>query len=149
MSRGNLLKFGLALVGLGNPFLLHAQSPPACLAYEPSVVQLTGTIVRRTFPGPPNYTSVKQGDRPETAWLLILRQPICVQAVKDDSGMYPAEADIHEIQFSFADPDGFKRYSDLVGTGKTVVVTGTLFGAHTGHHHTPVLMVVKTLSKPN
>lgn len=59
-------------------------SPTTCLSYEPSVVQLTGTIIRKTFPGPPNYTNVKHGDSPERAWFLVLKQPICVQAGKDD-----------------------------------------------------------------
>jgi hypothetical protein len=49
---------------------------PDCLSYEPSVVRLTGTIVRETFPGAPNYASVEQGDKPEVYWFLNLSRPI-------------------------------------------------------------------------
>jgi hypothetical protein len=34
------------------------ENPPPCLSYEPTLVPLTGTIIRRTLPGPPNYKSV-------------------------------------------------------------------------------------------
>ncbi len=45
-----------------------AQSTPQsqCLSYEPNIVTLSGTLVRKTFPGPPNYESVKKGDKPES-----------------------------------------------------------------------------------
>ncbi len=34
-----------------------------CLSYEPTEVRLTGTISRKTFPGPPNYQSIRKGDK--------------------------------------------------------------------------------------
>jgi len=128
------------------PVAIPAQKPSGCLPYEPVVVELKGTIIRRTFPGPPNYESVKRGDRPEVVWLLILREPICMQEDKNDPGINIAQTDIREIQIVFSEADGYKKYQSFVGTAKTVIVTGTLFGSHTGHHHTRVLITAKTLA---
>src|SRR5262245_14381421 len=65
-----------------------------CLSYEPSVVKLTGTLVRKTFPGPPNYEDISRGDRPETYWLLVLSRPACVDADKAQPDLNPAHDDI-------------------------------------------------------
>ena len=57
---------------------LTAQDP--CLRYEPAISELTGTIKRVVFPGPPNYESVTRGDKPETCWVLYLPKKVCVDA---------------------------------------------------------------------
>jgi hypothetical protein len=116
-----------------------------CLAYEPVNVELTGTIIRRTFPGPPNYESVAQGDKPEVYWLLVLSSPICMTADEADPDIYPARRNIREIQLAFPDAKTYERQKNLVGKG--VIAKGTLFGSHTGHHHTAVVFTVTTLSK--
>jgi hypothetical protein len=33
-------------------------------------VSLRGKLIRHTFPGPPNYENIKEGDCPETRWVL-------------------------------------------------------------------------------
>jgi len=53
------------------PSLLFAE----CMNYEPDAVSLTGKIIRKTFPGRPNYESIKAGDEPETYWILISDKP--------------------------------------------------------------------------
>jgi len=119
-------------------------SKESCLAYEPSVVQLTGTLIRQTFPVPPNYQSVNQGDAPETGWYIQLAHPICVDEDKHEPDLNPAQKSVQKIQL-VVDPSVYKTQKYLVG--KLVTVSGTLFGAHTGHHHTPVLLTVKSLVK--
>ena len=48
--------------------LLVALADVPCVAanktvyYEPATVELRGTVETKTFPGPPNYTNIKQGD---------------------------------------------------------------------------------------
>jgi hypothetical protein len=69
-----------------------------CLSYEPSVVTLSGTLVRKTFPGPPNYDSVKKGDKPETGWFLDLPENVCVKEDKVEPDLNPKQSGIHEIQ---------------------------------------------------
>jgi hypothetical protein len=58
----------------------------------------------------------------------------------------PAKKGVGRIQLVLS-PDAYAAYKELVG--KRVVVSGTLFGAITGHHHTPVLLTVLTLSAGN
>src|ERR1700737_3235859 len=100
-----------------------------CLEYEPKVVSLSGTLARETHPGPPNYESIRRGDKPETIWILRLSKPICVPGVDDIS---IREDNQTEVQLAL-EPEQFKKYRRLIG--QRVVVTGKLFHAHTGHHH--------------
>jgi hypothetical protein len=74
-------KIILILLILLVPSLLFAE----CVNYEPDLVSLNGKIIRKTFPGPPNYENIKTGDQPETYWILILTTPLCVNAKTGDS----------------------------------------------------------------
>jgi hypothetical protein len=105
-------------------------------------VKLDGTLIRKTFPGPPNYESVKKGDTPETYWLLNLFHPICVSKDEREPDLNPEQTGVGVIQL-VVDPLLYKTHSRLIG--KRVVTTGTLFGSHTGHHHAPVLLKVTSL----
>jgi hypothetical protein len=127
----------------GPPACVSQKSPLSqCLSYEPSEVNVTGSLIRKTFAGPPNYESVRKGDRPETYWLLKLSGPVCVSEDKADPDLNPSQAFITQIQLVL-DPELYKSEKPLVGS--KVVARGTLFGAHTGHHHTPVLLSVKSI----
>jgi hypothetical protein len=44
--------------------------------YEPEKVELPETITKATFPEPPGYESIIDGDRPEQCWILNLNEPI-------------------------------------------------------------------------
>ena len=105
-----------------------------CLEYEPKVASLSGTVVRETHPGRPNFESVANGDEPETIWVLTLKAPICVLAsnkidVREDSQT--------EIQLVL-DPEQYNKYHGLLG--QSVTATGKLFHSHTGHHHKKLLL---------
>jgi hypothetical protein len=125
--------------------LALAQSGRRCLSYEPTVVNLTGTIISRTFPGPPNYESIRKGDEPENYWLLLLPRPVCVTEGNIYPDLHPAQKNIRRIQLVFKSEKSYETYRRLLG--KRVVATGTLYGAYSGHHKTPVLLTVKTLTK--
>ena len=125
------------------PCLGQAQSGAKCLKYGPSTVQLTGTIVRETFPGPPKYEGIRKGDRPETYWLLDLPQPICVDEDKTEPESSPAQTGIRRIQLVL-DPKAYKKYKGLVG--KRVFAEGTLYAGINIHHRTPVLLTVQILT---
>jgi hypothetical protein len=120
--------------GTENP-LAHSQNPSSCLSYEPSVVELTGTIVRQT--------STDGQDRPETYWLLELPQPICVNQDPAEPDMNYAQEDVRSIQLAFPNGKMYTTYKALLG--KKVIAKGTLFVGMTAHHHTPVLLTVSTL----
>jgi hypothetical protein len=134
---------GLALIFIG-PFCLAQSAPAGCLSYEPAVVQITGTLVRRTYPGPPNYESIRKGDKAETYWLISLDSTACVNENKAKSEPNLEQSNIKNIQLVF-DAVECRHCRSL--EDKKVIGTGTLFGAHTGHHHTPVLMTVDRLQR--
>lgn len=119
------------------------QSGHGCLSYEPTVVKLTGTIISKTYPGPPEYQSIRDGDEPETYWLLSLRKPICVNKQEGEKYPDPAQKNVRRIQLVFHTEDAYKTYWRLLW--KRVIATGTLYGADTIHHKTPVLLWVHTL----
>lgn len=122
----------------------HPQSSSGCLSYEPTVVRITGAIIERTFPGPPNYESIKDGDEPETYWLLVLRRPVCVN--EGNPGEFnEAKKGIRRIQLAFNSEYAYKKYRRLLG--RRAVATGTLYLGFTGHHKTPVLLRVNTLAE--
>jgi hypothetical protein len=142
----------MSLAGIG--LLLSLFLPAACVAqlepvgcrsYEPAVVGLHGTLIRETFAGPPNYSDIRNGDKAETYWLLKLDSPICVNQDVSEPDLNPSYKDIHRVQLVL-DQAAYERYKALLG--KRVVATGSLFGAHTGHHHTPVLLTVTYLDQP-
>jgi len=110
-----------------------------CLGYEPAVVTLKGSLSTRVVPGPPGYVSAAQGDMPETIVMLKLDDVICV--LSDGSSYYNirSHAKVGEVQLEVPVVDA-KRLE-----GKRVRATGSLFGAHTGHHRTPVVLRVAGL----
>jgi hypothetical protein len=65
-----------------------------CRSYEPIVVALHGTLVRKTFAGPPNYSDISKGDKPETSWLLTLDSPICMAQDTSEPELNPGREDI-------------------------------------------------------
>jgi hypothetical protein len=107
-------------------------------------VKIAGTLVRRTFAGPPNYESVRHGDAPETYWLVQLSEPACIIGDSTERDLNQAHANIREIQL-VVDKDVYQSKKRLVG--QKVLATGTLFGAISGHHHTPVLLTLRSLSR--
>jgi hypothetical protein len=117
-----------------------------CKSYEPASVSLHGTLRQKTFPGPPNYEDVHKGDKVETFWLLKLNSPICVAQDKSDPDLNPGQKDVREVELVLNNEQAGRANLLL---SKRVVATGTLFGAHTGHHHTPVLLKVTYLDLPH
>ena len=114
-----------------------------CLEYGPSV-SLTGTLSSRVFAGPPNYESIKRGDRKETAIILSLASPVCTTANTTSNSFDVAETDVREVQLVISKPEHWKALKRL--RGKPVAITGTLFHAHTGHHRTQILITVDRIN---
>ncbi|MBZ6077488.1 DUF4431 domain-containing protein [Microvirga puerhi] len=115
-----------------------------CLAYD-SPVTLEGTLTIKTFPGRPNYQSVEEGDEPETVLLLQLKKPICLIATAD--GLGDAAQGVRKVQLALHGNGQFAEMKRLLG--KAVRLSGLLFGAISGHHHTPALMERVTLVRSN
>ena len=121
---------------------LSTEATEQCITYEPNTISLYGRITRKVFAGPPNYENVAKGDEAEQVWVLRLNRPVCVAA----SAQWEAEANVSEIQLVFGEGSSqYNRYESLLG--KKVVAKGRLFQAHTGHHHTKVLLTVRSITR--
>ena len=110
------------------------------LSYQPAVVELRGTLTLKTYYGPPNYGENPDTDAKEVLPVLILKEPVKVRGnpqAPDDFDRRSVE-NIKEVQLVLTVP--YKEF-----TGKTVLVEGTLFHGFTGHHHTDVLMDVRSI----
>jgi hypothetical protein len=116
--------------------LLASQALAAeCLGYSP--IELRGVLRSETFPGPPNYESVATGDKAETYFFVVPAEPLCVRQ-GDTSGLEPAATGVRRVQLIFFDLSAYDKLRPFLG--KEVRCTGKLIGAHTGHHHSEVLL---------
>src|SRR5215469_3777885 len=104
-------------------FVGQAWSKPAapCLDYEPTFVTLTGVVVRRTYPGPSNFESIREGDKPETSWVLMLPRPVCVDGRPGDS-VNVAKTRIRRVQLVFENQETYETYRRILR--RRAVVTG-------------------------
>ena len=107
-------------------------------------VTFTGTVSRETFPGPPNYESIDDGDTPETYWILTIRTPQCVTAeFMESDAPYEVAKSTKRFQLAFEDASIYKSQKNLVENG--AIVEGQLFAGYSGHHHTKALILVKSI----
>ena len=143
---GPVRRLDLALVVAAALGLLAASSgsaaprPDQCLPYEPEVVSLVGTLQRHTFPGRPNYESVKRGDEAETGFYLHLDRPVCTVGTDEDSSWGHYRVDGAKVVQLVLDAAGYDRLRPRLG--HRVTLRGTLFAAFTAHHHARLLLKV-------
>lgn len=114
------------------------------VCFEPKVVELDGTIVTLKFPGPPNYESIKDGDRDETGPYLILNDPIDIQLSPNNAQIGNDEPtnNVKLVQLIVLNDSD----RDKVKEGNQAHITGTLSAALTGHHHARVLLDIKKIN---
>jgi len=124
-----------AVANLGSP---SRRPIVECLRYEPDTVRIRGTLARHMYYGAPGYGDTPARDEKEVGFYLDLSTPVCMAPGADDVDV--AKAGIRRIQLVLRDQADFDRLRPFLG--KTVALRGTLFGAITGHHHTPVLLSV-------
>lgn len=118
-----------------------------CLNYEPQKVRLEGMLYEKSFPGPPNYTDIKQGDKEEIFWLIKTPRSFCVNDNGDDwAGKLVNQTDVQLVIMPEL-IDWYKTKKSFLG--QRVIVTGTLFPQMSGHHRTEVLITVESLKKAN
>lgn len=113
-----------------------------CLSYEPVKVKLTGTMVEKVFPGPPEFESVEKGDEAEVVWVLVVKKPVCVKGEPNDD-INADEKNIKDIQLAFYKENAKVQYKNLVD--KEVIVEGELFHRITGYHYTKMLLLVDSM----
>jgi len=107
-----------------------------------SALSFEGILTYHIFPGIPNYEDVRKGDTPEPTYIVKLNAPICAtgddflttNTLFDQIQVYPAETGEPSQRL-------WREIRPLVG--KRVAVEGRgAFGAHTGHHHAPLLLPI-------
>jgi hypothetical protein len=77
--------------------------------------------------------------RPESAYVLQLASPTCLEG-SDDFDKVANARTIHVFSTSDAVTRRLRGF-----VGKAVRVRGTPFGAHTAHHHAPIMMDVSAI----
>jgi hypothetical protein len=138
-----MLKAATFTIVLG---LISSLAQAADCVAEDTEITLTGTIARETFPGPPNYESVANGDKAETYWILTSSEPVAICASKADKPGNATGRPQQRLQLVL-DEKQYKLYAPLLN-GR-VSVKGPVFSAHTGHHHTEALVTVKNMQAGN
>ena len=133
----------LSLMAFGQPFVVPYVEAQACLPYEPAVVTLEGTVTMGAFPGRPNYADTLHGDEIERPFILQLDRAICVEPDSSSRLYNDPRGGVRQVQLAVVGDSLVLRLRRLVG--RRIVVTGQLFSAETGHHHTPVLDLVREL----
>lgn len=117
----------------------------ACLdVSKEGVLVFTGTLTFQIFGGPPYNGGVTKGDTPEPSYILKLDSPICAEG--DD--FVDPNTKVDRIQvYADSSLDGLEpKLKRLIG--QRVTVQGkSIFGAHTGHHHAPLVLPVGSVEK--
>lgn len=129
------------------PVIADAADPPkACLQYDGHSTELSGTLFSRNYYGPPGYGENPKQDARESAWLLLLDAPICVVASdhpEKDNNAGERDQIVVQLAAVHVEPERIQKVE-----GRRVTVTGQLYHALTGHHRTPVLLDVYSVSAP-
>lgn len=116
--------------------------------FEPRSVELKGVVKKLAFPGPPNYTSLRDGDTNESGRYLILQGPIDVDLAPGEEQMGNDEftPNLNILQLVVHKDSDWERLKN----NSHVRINGTLFKAMFGHHHARVLLdVEKIYDVPN
>lgn len=110
--------------------------------YEPSSTVLIGVIKILKFPGPPNYTSIEDGDKDETGLYLILNSPIDVKSNTHIIANDTTEKNVKLVQVVVKQDTDRNKIKE----GNSVEISGTLFHALTGHHHARILIMAEKMT---
>jgi hypothetical protein len=119
----------------------------ACLdlSARDRALTLEGSLTFQVFGGPPYNGGVNKGDTPEPTYILKLESPVCATG---DDFLDPKER-IDGVQV-FAAQDRANELWDSLRhlVGRKVRVEGaSAFGAHTGHHHAPLLLPITAVTE--
>lgn len=125
-----------AACALALPAALQATEPGRCLDLRKphAAATVTGILTVRTFAGPPNYESIAKGDAEEKALILELPTPACA----DDGEFIDSSKNFDTVHVSSSIPAILNTLNAAVG--RRVTIHGEAFGAHTGHHHAPLVL---------
>jgi hypothetical protein len=114
---------------------LDANDPSVCELFESDTATVRGQLVRLTFPGPPNYESVADGDRPVTVYAVVMPSAKC-KALENNlffvQLLQLQDVSAHEAQLA-----------SLVG--REVEIRGKVNEAELPTHFTGLVMALKSV----
>ena len=111
----------------------NVYSFPSCDGDE---IEVSGVVIKKTFPGPPNYESIENGDKAETCWFIVLEKSI---SFSPDGVFISKEVVVNKLQLVKS------NYKFI--EGKKYLIKGVTFPGHTGHHHSTVLLEVNSVKE--
>jgi len=118
---------------------------------EEPLITLTGKLRLKLFPGPPEYSSIEDGDRADNCWIIELDDPSFLLALNVPDNelsldlrdiVKRKDAYILTLCLNESHVSLCQQYKD-----QNVVVRGNLFHAHTAHQYTPMLLNLKQIIK--
>lgn len=114
---------------------------PATASYRPAEVLLTGKLVRRVYPGPPEYESISKGDAREEVLILKLDHPIDVKYAlfPDYDQLGVREIQVGPLLNNDETQERSLRHLLDAAVGYEVVAMANLWPAENAHHRTPVM----------
>jgi len=133
----------LSVIAVVQSFLVGPGAGQSCLPFEPKVVTLSGTLTVRALPSQPNYKDTLRGDEPEHVWILRLDRAVCVEPDSSSRPLNDPQDNVRDIQLAVVGDSLVPRVRSLVG--HRITARGQLFSEETGHHHTPVLLLLRDL----
>lgn len=127
---------------------ISSSNNQADYSFEPAVSVISGKLSTEIFYGAPGFGENPATDQKEEQYVLLLEKPINVNGTNvsvedsEDESTRTRKA-VSKIQLLY-DKDSIDMGKYL---GSAVKLTGTFFGAHTGHHHTDVVLNVQKLEE--
>ena len=110
----------------------------ACPLSDNAKIEIIGTIKLKTFPGAPEYQSIKNGDKEETYFFIESNEKICFAP---DGKFLTSQVELSSVQLVL------KSKKIKLESGKKYKISGTTLPSHTGHHHSDVLLEVESVEK--
>jgi hypothetical protein len=107
-------------------------APASCLDYGPA--SLTGSVVRQSYAGPPDYESTTRGDRPIVIYVLQLDHTLCIS----DSRVVGLATRELQLEWSAGDPASL--------LGRKVTVSGELIRGG-ARHDKQFVIVAREINK--
>lgn len=95
-----------------------------------------------TFSGPPNYSSIEDGDKELNYWILTSdKEYQCGYRRSFESGKLVT---LDGVYSRFQIVDQYGQLSELMKAhGSNVSITGELMAGHTGYHNTDFLLITE------
>jgi hypothetical protein len=125
-----------------NPLALRANAPE-------KLVSLKGCLTLKLFPGPPEYSSIEDGDREDYCWILKLDEASFLTAIttpvaEPANDLNRIVKRLHPDEVMLVLDEHLEEFCQKYQNCE-IESLGYLFHAHTIHHCTPILIDVKEL----